>query len=79
MTQPSSERTFVVAVDCNDVGLAITDPNGFQFVASHPDMQLLDGSRFRRLEQVQRAAAMLSRTVNGRRPCWAGVRPARAC
>ncbi len=46
--------------------LAIAEREGFRFLASDPEFVLLDGSRFRRLEQVEQAARRLARFVSER-------------
>ncbi|HEX2529787.1 MAG TPA: hypothetical protein VHL31_26290 [Geminicoccus sp.] len=52
-----------VVVDNQHVGLLVRTGDVFRFVAADPAFRLLDGSRFRRLEQVQRAAGAMKRAL----------------
>jgi hypothetical protein len=52
-----------VVVDDQHVGMLLRFGDGFRFVAADPAFRLLDGSGFRRLEQVQRAAAAMKRAL----------------
>jgi hypothetical protein len=61
----SFPSAFLVTVEDREVGLAIARGNGLKFVAMDPDYQLLDGSRFPRLEQVVRAAQRLAMSHRG--------------
>ena len=70
-------RAFVIAVEGREVGLAVVERGGFHFVAAHADWRVLDGSRFRRLEQVERAASTLARVVSGVGSPKSAARPAR--
>lgn len=49
-------RTLPVVVEDRPVGLLLKAGRSFRFIAADPAYRLLDGSRFMRLEQVQRAA-----------------------
>lgn len=60
---PPRVNAFVIAVEGRHVGLAVAGDGGFHFVAADPDYRLLDGSRFRRIEQVEHAARRLTRAV----------------
>jgi hypothetical protein len=44
-------------------GLAIGGKNGFRFLAAHPRFDLLDGSLFRRLEDLRAAAKRLNKAA----------------
>jgi hypothetical protein len=57
---------IVIALTRRHVGIALPAPQGFEFVAMDPDFELLDGSRFRRLEQLEEATQSLARAVTGR-------------
>jgi len=50
-------------------GVAVGEKNGFRFIAAHPRFNLLDGSYFRRLDDLRAAAKRLAE---------AGKAPARA-
>ena len=52
-----------VVVDDQHVGLLLRTGDGFRFVAADPSFRLLDGSGFRRLEQVQRAAGAMKQAL----------------
>lgn len=54
-------QAFVIEVEDRQAGLAIRQPRGFQFVAADPAFNVLDGSRFAGLRQVQEAAQRLAR------------------
>lgn len=69
---------FVVAIEDRPIGMAIPQHGGFRFVAVHADYHILDGSRFRRLEQLESAACSLARVVSGRTGLRTGLRPALA-
>jgi hypothetical protein len=47
------------------IGIAMPACEGFEFVVTDPDFGLLDGSRFRRLEQLEQAARSMARIVRG--------------
>lgn len=51
-----------------DAGLALREETGFRFVAVDPRFDVLDGSRFRRLDEVEAAARRLARVVLDERP-----------
>jgi hypothetical protein len=59
-SQPSA---LVISIADRDVGVAIRERGGFQFVAADPSFAVLDGSRFRRIDQLERAASNLARVV----------------
>lgn len=44
-------------------GFAISDRKGFRFVAGHRQFDLLDGSYFRRVEDIRSAATRLSQAL----------------
>jgi hypothetical protein len=46
-----------------DAGLALREKTGFRFVAVDPRFDVLDGSRFQRLDEVEAAARRLARVV----------------
>lgn len=62
----ANENIPAFAIEIGDVsaGLALRERGGFSFVAADPRFRLLDGSRFRRLAQLEEAARNLGR-VNG--------------
>ncbi|MFA5119974.1 hypothetical protein [Zavarzinia sp.] len=51
-----STPAFTIEVDDVVAGLALRERSGFSFVAADPRFRLLDGSRFRRLHQIEAAA-----------------------
>src|SRR4051812_32361133 len=55
-------NAYVVAVDRRRVGVAVAAGSGFRFIAADPAFRPLDGSSFRRLAQLEQAAAQLART-----------------
>lgn len=57
---------IVIALARRHVGIALPAHDGFEFVATDPDFELLGGSSFRRLEQLEEAAQTMARTVMGR-------------
>ena len=56
---------MVITLTCRHVGIAMPAEEGFEFVATDPDFELLDGSSFRRLEQLEQAARSMARVVKG--------------
>jgi hypothetical protein len=54
---------IVIALTRRHVGIALPARHGFEFVAVDPDFELLDGSSFRRLEQLEAAAQTMARAV----------------
>jgi hypothetical protein len=56
---------MVITLTCRHVGIAMPAEEGFEFVATDPDFELLDGSSFRRLEQLEPAAQSMARVVKG--------------
>ena len=76
MSCAASSSSLHVVVDDEHVGLLVRVGDGFRFIAADPAFRLLDGSRFRRLEQVQRAAGamkMASRETGSGTGCLAPV------
>jgi len=61
-------RAFFIEVADRQVGLALRQPRGFSFVAADPAFQVLDGSQFQRLEQLQEAARRLAANLESRGP-----------
>ena len=56
----------VIALARRHVGIVLPAQDGFEFVATDPDVELLDGSSFRRLDQLEEAAQSMARAVMGR-------------
>jgi hypothetical protein len=56
---------MLVAPTGRHIGIAIPACEGFEFLVTDPDFGLLDGSRFRRLEQLEQAARSMARIVSG--------------
>lgn len=65
-TTAGEPQAFFIAVAGRQAGLALRQGRGFRFVAADPDFQLLDGSRFGSLEQLQDAARRFAKSL--RRP-----------
>ncbi|HET6466970.1 MAG TPA: hypothetical protein VFG43_01205 [Geminicoccaceae bacterium] len=63
MPRPTPSAMVISLAD-HEIGVAIRRPDGFQFIASDPQFRVLDGSRFRRLEQLEQAAHKLARAVD---------------
>jgi hypothetical protein len=61
--QEASTQAYLIAVDRRRVGVAVTSGQGYRFIAADPDFRPLDGSSFRRLDQLERAAERLARAV----------------
>ena len=72
MMNRTSPSSLHVVVDDQHVGLLVQAGDGFRFVAADPAFRLLDGSAFRRLDQVQRAAGAMKRAL---RECAARREP----
>jgi hypothetical protein len=51
-------------VDGGQVGVAVQRNTGYCFVATRPGFELLDGSRFGRIEAVREAATRLWRAIS---------------
>ncbi|MCW0182316.1 hypothetical protein [Zavarzinia sp.] len=51
-----SVEAVTIEIDEITAGLALRERTGFRFIASDPRFRLLDGSRFRRLNQIEAAA-----------------------
>lgn len=58
---------IAVQVDSITIGLAVKEGTGYRFVAADPRFQLLDGSRFGRLAQLEKSAGNLHRALAPRR------------
>jgi hypothetical protein len=64
---PSDTRPpLLIRLGRQVVGIAVAAGDGFQFLATDSDFELLDGSRFRRLEQVEEAVRRLAHSVVNR-------------
>ena len=64
-TSAANENYSAYAIEVAGIaaGLALRERGGFSFVAADPRFRLLEGSRFRRVEQVEAAARNLARAV----------------
>lgn len=56
--------TLAIVVGGKQVGVALQRGAGYCFVATRPGFELLDGSRFWRIEAVQEAATRLWRAIS---------------
>jgi hypothetical protein len=65
MSHAAKPPAIVIAFARRHVGIALPAQDGFAFVATDPDFELLDGSSFRRLEQLEAAAQSMARAVAG--------------
>jgi hypothetical protein len=65
MSHAARPPAIVIASARRHVGIALPAQDGFAFVATDPDFELLDGSSFRRLEQLEAAAQSMARAVAG--------------
>ena len=54
---------FAIEVAGVSAGLALRERGGFSFFAADPRFRALDGSRFRRLAQLEEAARSLARAT----------------
>lgn len=56
--EPEYGSVEAVTIEIDDItaGLALRERTGFRFIASDTRFRLLDGSRFRRLNQIEAAA-----------------------
>ncbi|PWR22493.1 hypothetical protein [Zavarzinia aquatilis] len=56
--EPGHDSVEAVTIEIDDItaGLALRERSGFRFIASDRRFRLLDGSRFRRLNQLEAAA-----------------------
>jgi hypothetical protein len=63
---PCCQPPFVIAFALSHVGIALPAQDGFAFTATDPHFELLDGSSFRRLEQLEATAQSMARAVAGR-------------
>lgn len=62
MSSPApAAQAYLIEIEDRPAGLAIRQARGFRFVAADPAFDLLDGSRFAGLRQVQEAARRLAR------------------
>ena len=68
MDDCATHPVSITVADCT-VGIAVAEARGFRFVAVDPRFGLLDGSRFGRVTDVDRAAHRLGQVV------LAGPRP----
>lgn len=61
----ANENIPVFAIEIGDIsaGIALRERGGFSFVAADPRFRVLDGSRFRRLAQLEEAARTLARAT----------------
>jgi hypothetical protein len=66
LTVAANENHPAYAIEVSGIaaGLALRERGGFSFVAADPRFRLLEGSRFRRVEQVEAAARNLARAVH---------------
>lgn len=55
---------FAIEVSGISAGLALRERGGFSFIAADPRFRVLDGSRFRRLAQLEEAARNLARATS---------------
>ncbi len=62
MTQ-TPETSFIINIDGTYVGLAQQDGANLRFIASDPRFSILDGSRFRRPDQLYQAVRTMARLV----------------
>lgn len=54
---------YAIEADGIAAGLALRERGGFSFVAADSRFRLLEGSRFRRVEQVEAAVRNLAKSV----------------
>ena len=54
---------FAIEIAGISAGLALRERGGYSFFAADPRFRTLDGSRFRRLAQVEEAARNLARAA----------------
>jgi hypothetical protein len=54
---------FAIEVSGVSAGLALRERGGFSFFAADPRFRVLEGSRFRRLAQLEEAARSLARAT----------------
>ena len=66
MPHDARPPAMLITLTSRPVGIAMSADEGFEFVATDPDFELLDGSSFRRLEQLEQAAQSMARVVRGR-------------
>jgi hypothetical protein len=52
---------LVISIGGLCTGVAVGEKNGFRFIAAHPRFNLLDGSYFRRLDDLRAAAGRLAK------------------
>jgi hypothetical protein len=67
--------SVIIIVGGRQVGAAVQQAGMFHFFATDPSFELLDGSAFRRLDQVELAARHLWRAVRQRDDHAAGELP----
>jgi hypothetical protein len=58
--------SLVVIVDGISAGFAVQEESGLRFRAVHPRFEILDGSRFPRVEQLTSAAKRLAKAAGDR-------------
>lgn len=54
---------FAIEVAGISAGLALRERGGFSFIAADPRFRIIEGSRFRRLAQLEEAVRTLARAV----------------
>jgi hypothetical protein len=59
-------EAFIIEIDDVAAGLALRERGGFRFVAADRRFHILDGSRFKRVAQVEQAARNLWRAQTRR-------------
>jgi hypothetical protein len=64
----SDLATALVAAGKGYIGVVVRQDCGVEFTATDPSFALLDGSRFRRLEQLEQAARTMARAVGSPEP-----------
>jgi hypothetical protein len=65
MSHSARPPAVLIALTGRSIGVAVPACEGSEFVATDPDFGLLDGSCFRRLEQLEHAARSMARIVRG--------------
>ncbi|WP_374383748.1 hypothetical protein [Dongia sp.] len=54
---------FAIEVSGISAGLALRERGGFSFIAADPRFRIIEGSRFRRLAQLEDAVRTLAKAV----------------
>ena len=62
MVEPAP-NSVIIMIGGRQVGVAVRQAQAFHFLATDPSFQLLDGSSFRRIDQVERSARHLWRAL----------------